>query len=476
MYGPPTRSRSSSGPPEGTSPLHICINAPSTASAANSRLHCRQHSVPAGRGRLRVRAHGVQQARGHRQGHSGHFAARILAAWRLLRRPHAARHDPQAFGRHRRAPARLVPRLQGRRVRVHGHLLGRQQVRRARGAHLLVPGQVHGQGRVRGGQRAAHLVPHRRHDEGHGHGAHGGEGRRRRDPRAPMRRGGQQPLTPSDAVSGGRAVLCRAVLLGSPVDCLKSINYLVLRKLDRLCRWCSPDLQLLGVVKILGDRGGGAILVLAEPLANRLLAVEVLCGLVCAGALRNSHTDGDGAAADQGQAADARTRVREPRAQEVSASPGLQRREGRSASARVRVRLHGYEHHRPRRLPEDLPVQGGWSPFASRLRCVIGNFLSSMTHAAGAGAGEQRAGAVRSGLPVSTRELSSALHATKSLGHHPTGDPPGGRAIDGAALRNQMDLQHYDEADAEAMQEFLDDTAELRVPKAALAAFLRVHA
>ncbi|KAG6608999.1 dead deah box rna [Phytophthora cinnamomi] len=103
-------------------------------------------------------------------------------------------------------------------------------------------------------------------------------------------------------------------------------------------------------------------------------------------------------------------------------------------------------------------------------------FLSKVLESSEQELFDQAFRAISSCGKVSTRELSSALHATRSLGHHPTGDPPGGRAIDGAALRNQMDLQHYDEADAEAMQEFLDDTAELRVPKAALAAFLRVHA
>ncbi|KAG7387927.1 hypothetical protein PHYPSEUDO_013325 [Phytophthora pseudosyringae] len=74
---------------------------------------------------------------------------------------------------------------------------------------------------------------------------------------------------------------------------------------------------------------------------------------------------------------------------------------------------------------------------------------------------------------VSMSELSSALRVSElHANDHGGGDSDA--MIDISVLRQQMASQHYDDADSEAVTGFLGDTDELRVSKAALAAFLRV--
>jgi len=75
---------------------------------------------------------------------------------------------------------------------------------------------------------------------------------------------------------------------------------------------------------------------------------------------------------------------------------------------------------------------------------------------------------------VSLRHLSAATEGSDDAPDEGASDG----AMDGNLLRRQMGCQFYDEEGSEAVQEFIDDAGstaeELRVPKAALAAFLRV--
>ncbi|ETN09864.1 hypothetical protein PPTG_22849 [Phytophthora nicotianae INRA-310] len=74
---------------------------------------------------------------------------------------------------------------------------------------------------------------------------------------------------------------------------------------------------------------------------------------------------------------------------------------------------------------------------------------------------------------ISLCQLSSALHATDIFEIVDRQDE-GDKLIDGNVLRHQMALQHYADEDIEAVQGFLDNTAELRISKDVLAAFLRI--
>ncbi|KUF82992.1 Caltractin [Phytophthora nicotianae] len=74
---------------------------------------------------------------------------------------------------------------------------------------------------------------------------------------------------------------------------------------------------------------------------------------------------------------------------------------------------------------------------------------------------------------ISLCQLSSALHATDIFEIVDRQDE-GDKLIDGNVLRHQMALQHYADEDIEAVQGFLDSTAELRISKDVLAAFLRI--
>lgn len=77
---------------------------------------------------------------------------------------------------------------------------------------------------------------------------------------------------------------------------------------------------------------------------------------------------------------------------------------------------------------------------------------------------------------ISVCDLSSVLHATEFAQsvENNEGDMQVYEKIDGNALRQQIGLQYYNDQESEAVHEFLDNSAELHVPKAALAAFLRV--
>ncbi|ETL40937.1 hypothetical protein F442_08182 [Phytophthora nicotianae P10297] len=74
---------------------------------------------------------------------------------------------------------------------------------------------------------------------------------------------------------------------------------------------------------------------------------------------------------------------------------------------------------------------------------------------------------------ISLCQLSSALHATDIFEIVDRQDEDD-KLIDGNVLRHQMALQHYADEDIEAVQGFLDSTAELRISKDVLAAFLRI--
>ncbi|KAG1707183.1 hypothetical protein DVH05_026379 [Phytophthora capsici] len=76
---------------------------------------------------------------------------------------------------------------------------------------------------------------------------------------------------------------------------------------------------------------------------------------------------------------------------------------------------------------------------------------------------------------ISLDQLSLSLHATEYLESDTIeGNPPGAEEIDSYAFRHHMALQYYAEEDIGAVKELLDNKMDLRVSRAALAAFIRV--
>ncbi|KAL3659072.1 hypothetical protein V7S43_015956 [Phytophthora oleae] len=76
---------------------------------------------------------------------------------------------------------------------------------------------------------------------------------------------------------------------------------------------------------------------------------------------------------------------------------------------------------------------------------------------------------------VSLRQLALSLHATELNDvENDESNLPHAEEFDSSVLRHQMTLQYYTEEDSDAVQEFLHNEIDLRVSKAALAAFIRV--